>query len=84
MHGSVALNVAAGTRTTVNELAARVLEATGSAIAPEHQPARPGDVRHSLADLSRTTDVLGFAPQIELAAGLEASIEHYRSLAVAS
>ncbi len=84
VQGSMALNVAGGTRTTVNELAARVLQATGCGVAPEHHPARSGDVRHSFADLSRTAEILGFTPQVKLPAGLEASLQHYRSIVAVS
>jgi len=77
--GSFAVNVAGGNRTTVSELARLVLDKAGSSILPEHGPPRAGDVRHSLADLSRVEDLLGYQPSTDLAEGLTASLQHYRS-----
>jgi len=75
-----AFNVAAGRRATVNELAAAVARAVGVAMEPAHGPERPGDVRHSLADLTEARRLLGYAPAWDLEAGLAASAGYYRSL----
>lgn len=72
-------NVAAGRRTTVAELAARICSVSGASVTPAHEDPRPGDVRHSLADLGQTGDWLGYAPATDLEAGLAASLAHYRS-----
>jgi len=74
-------NVASGRRTTVLELARRVAETVGGAPAPVHEAPRPGDVSHSLADLSRAREELGYEPRYGLVEGLAASLEHYRRLA---
>lgn len=47
---SGAFNVASGTRVTINKLASMLAEA-GLELSLEHGPPRPGDVRHSLADV---------------------------------
>jgi nucleoside-diphosphate-sugar epimerase len=73
-------NVATGRRTTVMELAERVGRALGLDIEPELQPPRQGDVRHSLADISRARDALGFEPRIDLEDGLEGCIRYYQRL----
>ena len=75
-----AYNVAAGQRTTINELARLVSDITGVDAAPVYEAARPGDVRHSLADLSRAEAELGYRPETELRVGLEGSLDYYRSL----
>jgi nucleoside-diphosphate-sugar epimerase len=75
-----AFNVAAGAATTVNELArsvARVLG--GDQPEPRHGPDRPGDVRHSLADLGAATAHLGYRPSHSLAEGLVATAASYRT-----
>lgn len=72
-----AYNVAAGARTSVNELATRVAEACGGAPAPVHEPPRPGDVRDSLADLTLVRDALGYAPRVDLAEGLRRTAVEY-------
>ncbi len=77
--GGRAYNVAAGSRTTVNELARAIADAVGGAPPPEHGPPRPGDVRHSLADLTRSRAELGYAPRHDLGRGLAACADWYRS-----
>ncbi|MGV8040820.1 MAG: SDR family oxidoreductase [Thermoanaerobaculaceae bacterium] len=72
-----AYNVAAGARTSVNELAARVAEACGGAPAPVHEPPRPGDVRDSLADLTLVRQALGYEPRVDLAEGLRRTAAEY-------
>jgi UDP-N-acetylglucosamine 4-epimerase len=69
-------NVAAGRRTTLNELfakiRARVEQVRPSAIGlkPQYQPERAGDVRHSLADISLVQNRLGYAPTHDIDQGL--------------
>jgi len=45
-------------------------EASGIKATVEHGPPRPGDVRHSLADISLARKELGFDPQVDLEEGL--------------
>ncbi len=65
-----AFNVASGRRTTINELARRIRDLVGRGGEPEHRQPRPGDVRHSLADLSAASGALGYAPGYDPEAGL--------------
>jgi len=75
-----AFNVAAGVAWTVAELARAVADAVGGDVPlPIHGPTRPGDVRHSLADLEASRRLLGYAPSRTLAQGLAETAEHYRS-----
>jgi len=46
-------------------------------IEPEYGPFRKGDVRHSLADISRATGLLGYVPAYSVARGMEESIQWY-------
>jgi nucleoside-diphosphate-sugar epimerase len=56
-----AINVGRGERTSLLELLALIANALGrSAPEPLFEPERPGDVRHSQADVSRATELLGF------------------------
>jgi len=73
-----AYNVAAGRRITVNELAAAIARLVVGAPPPVHGPPRPGDVRHSLADLTAAGEALGYRPRVTLEEGLERSVEYYR------
>jgi UDP-glucose 4-epimerase len=67
---SGAFNIASGTSVTINELVRLMAEVSG--IEPEvgHGPARKGDVRHSLADVSAAARAFGFAPKVTLRDGL--------------
>jgi UDP-glucose 4-epimerase len=70
------VNVAGGRRVSLNELLAEIRAITGSAVAPRHEAARPGDVRDSLADLGRARALLGYEPQVDLRTGLARTIEN--------
>lgn len=64
-------NVASGERTTINELAAQVCSALDADLDPIHEDPRPGDVRHSWADISKIRSDLGFEPTVDVRSGLE-------------
>ena len=75
-----AYNVACEARTTLNELYAVIraevervspgLETRGAVYGPE----RAGDVRHSLADVSKARERLGYAPEVDVATGLASTV----------
>ena len=71
-------NIAAGMKTTINQLVAELQELMGTAIEPVYAPARPGEVKHSLADLARARAELGYEPAVDLREGLRRVLEHYR------
>lgn len=72
------LNVARGERLTLLELVARIGELVGHPVPVRHDPPRPGDVRHSLADISRARDLLGYEPG-DLQQALSEVVDWYRS-----
>lgn len=72
-------NVGSGRETSVNALVRLLLAELGAAGLPvAHGPERPGDVRRHLAGIGRAADRLGFAPRVELAAGLAETVAWYR------
>ncbi len=75
-----AYNVAGGRRVSVNQLAAAIGRILGSEVPPRHQAERPGDVRHSLADLSRAAADLGYASAFDLDRGLSQCRRYYESI----
>jgi len=79
--GARVFNVAGGKKTSVTELARRIREEVGRGPEPRYEGARPGDVLHSLADLSRSREELGFVPRFDLAGGLKRSAPHYAGFA---
>src|SRR5206468_1043248 len=60
---------------TLNELVATLNGLLGTDLEPHYLPPRPGDVPHSMADISLAQEVLGYAPTVDFAAGLERTIE---------
>jgi nucleoside-diphosphate-sugar epimerase len=74
-----AYNIAASRRTTVNDLAAAARRAAGTGPDPVHREPRKGDVKHSLADVSRAREFLEFAPAVSLEEGIARAARHYRA-----
>jgi UDP-N-acetylglucosamine/UDP-N-acetyl-alpha-D-glucosaminouronate 4-epimerase len=72
--GSV-LNIAAGGSETVNALADSIGSLLGMPVQSEHEPARPGDVLESWADISSARAVIGYAPRIGFEEGLRLTIQ---------
>ena len=70
-------NVAVGESTSLNRLLEILGELLGVEARPVHRPFRPGDVRHSLADISRARELLGYEPTHSLARGLRESLSWY-------
>ncbi len=74
-------NIGAGTRTSVLELARMLTElivTDDNPPEPEHRPARPGDVPHSVADISKAKRALGYEPIMGLRQGLIETIAWFR------
>jgi UDP-glucose 4-epimerase len=74
------LNVANGRNTTLLELIAALNRLLGTHIEPIHDAPRVGDVRESLADITRARQLLAYEPQVDFEAGLRLSIDYYRSM----
>jgi UDP-N-acetylglucosamine 4-epimerase len=75
-------NVAVGDRTTLNILFSSLKEAlAGNGVVYEKQPVyrdfRPGDVRHSQADISKAASKLGYAPEYRIAEGIAKAMPWY-------
>jgi UDP-N-acetylglucosamine 4-epimerase len=76
-------NVAVGERTTLNELYAELISKLLSrrphlhGVRPLYRDFRAGDVRHSLADISKATMHLGYAPSQRISEGLELAMPWY-------
>jgi nucleoside-diphosphate-sugar epimerase len=73
-------NIAGGERITLNALVEELRRLTGKEIEPTYTDPRPGDVRHSLADISKARDVLGYHPAVDIRTGLERTYAHYEQL----
>ncbi len=71
-------NVATGRSVTLLNLLAALNKSLGMNVEPEFKPPRVGDVRESLADITRAGRLLGYEPVVTLQEGLDRSIEYYR------
>ena len=73
-------NIACGRRIDLRELVKLLNGILGTRITPRHDPPRPGDILHSLADISRARERLGYEPGVDVTEGLRRTVEWYRSL----
>jgi len=74
------VNIACGTHISVNEIIEQINLLLGKNVQPRYEPPRPGDVKHSLADISRARELIGFQPTVMFQEGLRRAIEYYRSI----
>jgi nucleoside-diphosphate-sugar epimerase len=72
------MNLGIGERITLNRLLAELQSILGVNLPPKYEAARTGDVRHSLADISRAERLLGYRPIVGLAEGLKHTVDWYR------
>jgi UDP-glucose 4-epimerase len=72
------VNVASGSGTSILDLIAMLQRIIGTDRAPRHEETRPGDVRHSRADISRARELLGYEPQVSVEQGLQRTLEWMR------
>jgi len=71
------INVACGDEISLLEIVDRINAILGKDIRPTFAAPRPGDVRHSRADITAARNLLGFEPIVSLDQGLERAIEYY-------
>jgi UDP-glucose 4-epimerase len=69
-------NVACGEGVSLNAVLAMLSEIAGVELDPDHQPARPGEVRHSQADIERARTTFGYSASSDFAEGLRRTLEH--------
>lgn len=73
-----AFNIAYGGREYLNDIFFGLTRALGVDIQPIYGPERPGDIRHSNADISRAKRLLGYSPDWSFERGIQAAIQWYR------
>jgi UDP-N-acetylglucosamine/UDP-N-acetylgalactosamine 4-epimerase len=78
------VNVGAGERTSLQQLASLIRDVTGRALVCQTVAPRPGDVRDSLAGLERTKRLLGYEVEIGLLEGLRRTWDWFRANATSS
>ncbi len=75
------INAANGKSITLLELIEALNKYLGTSIKPRHDPPRAGDIRESMADITLARTLLGYEPVVDFFAGLQQSIDYYRSIA---
>lgn len=77
--GGQVFNIACGQRYSLLDLIERLNQALGTSIEPTFGPQRAGDVKHSLADIARAQDLLGYNVDVDFEEGLARTIDWYRA-----
>lgn len=72
------VNIACGEKITVNGIIDMINEIVGKNVKSNYVPARAGDVKHSLADITAARELIGFEPIVPFREGLEKAIAWYR------
>lgn len=70
-------NIGCGQQTSINKLASLIGEMMETDAKPVYISSRPGDVRHSRADICKAQQLLGYEPKVELKAGLRRTIDWF-------
>ena len=76
-----AINIGSDTSTSIRQLVEVLNELLGTQLPPRYVPPRPGDIRHSRADISRAQDILGYNPTVDLKTGLKRTLAWFRDRA---
>lgn len=71
-------NVAVGKRISINELFRLVAELASSTVQPVYRATRPGDIRDSLADISKSGKMLGYEPTVHIKEGITQTLNWFR------
>ncbi len=71
------VNIACGEAVTVNQIIEMINKSLGKNVKPNYVPERAGDVKHSLADISAATKLIGFKPVVSFEQGLKIAIDWY-------
>ncbi|HVI48413.1 MAG TPA: SDR family oxidoreductase [Chitinophaga sp.] len=74
---SEVVNIAFGERTTLNQLWEMICKCAAVEIKPDYGVERKGDVRHSLADISKAKQLIGYDPRVSVADGLVLTYEWF-------
>ena len=71
-------NIACGQRITLNEVVVALNRIIGSDLRPVYEAPRSGDIKHSLADITKAAQLLGYQSDIPFDAGLQKTVAWYR------
>lgn len=72
------INIACGERYSLNTLVEYLNEVMGTDIKPKYTVPRPGDVRHSQADIAKAKELIDYEVQVDLREGLRRTVDWYK------
>lgn len=78
------INIACGYEISLNQLLEKINHALGKNVEAQYKEERPGDVKHSLADISKAERLLCYKPLVNFDEGLLKTIEFYKNLSAQS
>src|SRR3989449_134920 len=78
--GGEVFNVGCGNRVSLLEIIAKLETILGRRLPRRHEPPRPGDVAHTLADVSKGKRLLGYSPLVPFDEGLRRTVEYFRAV----
>lgn len=71
-------NVACGEQVSLNQVVKEIQKISGSQVQPTYREERAGDVKHSLASITKATEVLDYMPLVKFMKGLEMTFDHIK------
>jgi UDP-glucose 4-epimerase len=77
--GGEVFNVGCGARISLLDIAARLESSLGRRLERRHGPARPGDVRHTLADIDKAKRLLGYSPLVGFDEGFRQTLAFFQA-----
>lgn len=75
-----AVNIACGQRISVNQVIAEINRLLGKNVRARYVEERPGDIRHSCADIRLAEQLIGYCPRVDFATGLKRTIDWFAGL----
>jgi UDP-N-acetylglucosamine 4-epimerase len=78
VNGHEVINIAFGERTSLNELWVYIKELTSASVNPKYRDVRQGDVKDSLADISKARKLIGYDPGYSVKDGLALALNWYK------
>ncbi len=79
-HASGTFNIGTGIQTSLNDLAGMIMRAAGVSCDIIYEAPRPGDIRYSVADISKAKQELGYAPKYSIEDGIKETVEYFKDL----
>jgi nucleoside-diphosphate-sugar epimerase len=73
------MNIACGERVSINQLYQKLSHLIGQDVPPLYAQPRPGEVRHSLADITKAKELLEYRPEVDWRGGLMKTVQWFKS-----